>query len=262
MMGLIKLGNTDISVSRLGLGTVKFGRNEGVKYPQPFELPSDKHILNLLALAHDLGINLLDTAPAYGLSEERLGKLLKGGRQQWVLATKVGEEFENQQSSFNFSAEHLQKSIERSLKRLKTDYLDVVLVHSDGNDQQLIEVDRVFDTLKILKTKGMIRAIGMSTKTVEGGLLTLEHADIAMVTYNSNYPDEKQVIDYAKQQNKSIFIKKALDSGHLKVMANQDSVLQALQFVFKEPGVSSIIVGTLNSDHLQHNVNCAIRALS
>jgi len=84
------LAGTDISVSALGLGTVKIGRDQGVKYPTGFTIPDDAAVRNLLATAHDLGINLLDTAPAYGSSETRLGQLL-GKRQDWVIVTKTGE---------------------------------------------------------------------------------------------------------------------------------------------------------------------------
>ena len=61
----------------LGLGTVKFGRNQKIKYPT-FELPSDQAVCQLLDDAQNYGINLLDTAPAYGIAEERLGQLLGG----------------------------------------------------------------------------------------------------------------------------------------------------------------------------------------
>ena len=134
----ITLGSTGIEVSRVGLGTVKFGRNQGVKYPQGFELPSDKECLDLLALARDLGVNMLDTAPAYGRSEERLGSLLEGQRQDWVIVGKAGEEFENGQSAYHFTAKHFRMSLERSLKRLRTDYLDVLLIHSDGHDLDIL----------------------------------------------------------------------------------------------------------------------------
>lgn len=66
------LGDTGLAVSPLGLGTVKFGRDQGVKYPSGFTIPDDREAADLLALARDLGINLIDTAPAYGRSEERL----------------------------------------------------------------------------------------------------------------------------------------------------------------------------------------------
>ena len=66
------LGSTGIDVSVLGLGTVKIGRNQQVKYPTGFKLPDDKAVVELFELAHALGINFIDTAPAYGSSEQRL----------------------------------------------------------------------------------------------------------------------------------------------------------------------------------------------
>lgn len=244
-----QIAKTGIDVSPIGLGTVKFGRNQGVKYPQAFDLPSDIEIEKLLACAEELGINLLDTAPAYGSSEDRLGKLLRGSRQKWVISTKVGEEFHDGVSHFDFSASHVRESIDRSLQRLRTDYLDIVLVHSDGNDENIIEHEHVFSLLAALKKQGKIRAYGMSTKTVAGGKLTADLADVVMVSFNPIYTDEREVIDYAHQQQKGIFIKKALASGHLKMPVND-----AMQFIFSVPGVTSVIIGTLNPDHLKDNV--------
>ncbi|MDR3491093.1 MAG: aldo/keto reductase [Gammaproteobacteria bacterium] len=261
MIGKILLGSTDILVSRIGLGTVKFGRNEKVNYPEKFLLPDDKTILELLALAKNLGINLLDTAPAYGSSEERLGSLLKGQRQDWILSTKVGEEFENGHSYFDFSPTAVQASVQRSLKRLGTDYLDIVLVHSSGEDKKIIEQDQVFETLKEIKKAGLIRAYGMSTKTVEGGLLAIDQSDLVMVTHNLQYDAERSVIQYASQKQKGVFIKKALASGHFSADTSTDPVSDAMKFIFNEPGVSSVIIGTLNPEHLSHNVFCAEQAL-
>lgn len=258
-MEKVFLGDTGIQISKLGLGTVKFGRNTGVKFPKPFELPNDADILNLLNTADSLGINIIDTAPAYGTSEERLGKLLSN-RSQWVIVTKVGEEFDNGNSFFNFSPEHAQKSIERSLKRLKTDYLDVVLVHSDGNDVYNIQHFGILDFLADLKKEGLIRSFGMSTKTVEGGLLALKTSDVVMMTYNPAYTDELPVIQEALKINKGIFIKKALMSGHLDKLSDKfnvhDPVQNAFQFILKEKGISSIILGTLNVSHLKHAASC------
>ena len=80
------LGSTGLDVSCLGLGTVKIGRNEGVKYPAGFQLPDDALVRDILALCRDVGMNLIDTAPAYGSSEERLGALLTQ-RQDWVICS-------------------------------------------------------------------------------------------------------------------------------------------------------------------------------
>lgn len=257
-----RVGSTDIEVSIIGLGTVKFGRNQGVKYPASFSLPTDEEIERLLNGAVELGVNLLDTAPAYGTSEERLGLLLQGRRRDWIISTKVGEEFIEGESHFDFSPQAIQKSVERSLRRLRTDYLDIVLVHSNGEDKRLIEEENVFATLNALKQAGKIRAYGMSTKTIAGGLLTIEMADIAMVAFNPEYVDERIVMAYAQQKNKSIFIKKALMSGHLQKMQSADPVQDTMRFIFAEPGVTSVIVGTINPDHLQKNVNSVLAAIT
>jgi len=252
------LGSTGIEVSVIGLGTVKFGRNQGVKYPEAFQIPDDNHLLNLLACAKDLGINLLDTAPAYGTSEERLGQLLKNTRKDWVIVGKVGEEFIDGDSLYNFTPEHAKISIERSLKRLNTDYLDAILVHSDGNDIDNIQRYGILDFLQTLKKSGTIRSFGVSTKTVEGGLLALSQSDMAMVTFNPIHTLEQPVIAEAFRLNKGILIKKALASGHLDQIPGADPVKASLQFILKEPGVTSIILGTITPAHLEHNARAAI----
>lgn len=250
MLKLNALGQTGIQVSCLGLGTVKFGRNQGVKYPKSFELPSDQQIVTLLQTAKKLGINTLDTAPAYGSSEQRLGKLLHN-RRDWVIIGKACETFENGISNYNFTADFINRSVEHSLKNLNTDYLDVLLIHSNGDDVNIIQKYKVFETLEKLKSQKIIRAYGMSTKTIEGGLLTIAQADVAMVTYNAMALDEKPIIDLAFKKNKGILIKKALASGHLNKIAD---------FIFQTPGVSSVIIGTLSPAHLQEHVLNAIQA--
>lgn len=256
------LGQTGLTVSKLGLGTVKWGRNQGVKYPQPFELPNDAALQSLLACARECGINLLDTAPAYGQSEERLGRLLKGQREQWVLVSKAGESFSDGQSQFDFSPQAILRSVEQSLQRLQTDYLDVLLIHSDGQDLQHIEEDQVFVTLGALKQAGLIRAFGMSTKTLAGGLATVEQADVVMVTYNPEHTEEHAVLDRALALQKGVLVKKALNSGHLAVAPGQDPTAAALRFVLAHSGVSSVIVGTINEAHLRKNADALGNGLS
>lgn len=260
------LGRTGIEVSCLGLGTVKLGRNQGVKYPSDFQLPDDKSVRDILDICTDAGMNLIDTAPAYGHSEERLGKLLSH-RDRWCIATKVGEEFEQGESRFDFSAAHTRFSIERSLQRLNTDYLDIVLVHSNGNDQEIIEHSDCFETLQKLRDEGLIRAFGMSTKTVSGGLLALEHADIVMVTYHPGATDDKVVIDTAYENHKGVLIKKALNSGHLAASTQAsnfkvDPVRASMDFIYAHPGVGAIIIGSITPAHLRQNIANAIAAAS
>ncbi len=257
------VANTGVMISPVGLGTVKFGRNQQVKYPTAFELPDDATALSLLAQARDLGMNLLDTAPAYGTSEQRLGELLhkqgKSQRQHWVICTKVGEEFEQGQSRFDFTPEHIRFSIARSLKRLQTDYLDMVLVHSDGDDLKVLS-EGCLEVLNELKQQGIIRATGMSTKTVAGGIAALQQSDCAMVTWNLNEQGEKPVLDYAAEHGKAILVKKALASGHL--VAGQDSIQQSMDFVYGHAGATSTVLGTINPHHMQQNCSAVRRALA
>lgn len=254
------LGDSGLVVSPLGLGTVKFGRNKGVKYPDQFELPDDQQASYLLTLAQELGINLIDTAPAYGSSEERLGTLLAGQRQKWIICSKVGEEFAQGQSHFDFSAKHTRHSVERSLRRLNTDYLDLVLVHSDGNDLAVLDAE-TYPALEQLKREGLIRAFGFSGKTVEGGIAALQSGDCAMVTYNLQDQSERPVLDFALSHNKGILIKKALASGHLCLQGN-DPAQKSLELAFAHPAVASAIIGTINPRHLQQNVVSALKVLN
>ena len=257
-MELRPLGSTGIRVSPLGLGTVKFGRNRQVKYPSAFELPSDDEILDLLGLARELGINLLDTAPAYGSSQERLGRLLGARRDEWVIVSKVGEIFEDGESRFDFSFDYTVATVEQSLRTLNTDYLDCVLIHSDGHDLRILEQEGVVDALRELKRRGLIRSHGMSSKTVAGGLRVVRELDVVMATCNLDYNAELPVLEAAARQGKGVLIKKGLMSGHVR---GQAGVRDSFAHVFAQPGVSSMIVGTINPVHLSDNVRALEQVL-
>lgn len=271
-MDLRPLGATDLLVSPLGLGTVKLGRNQAVKYPRAFDLPSDADARALLDLAAELGINLLDTAPAYGSSEARLGTLLTGQRDRWVLSTKVGEEFsaETGESRFDFSEAHTIRSVDRSLARLATDHLDIVLVHSDGNDLDILRRAHTMDALARCQAQGKVRALGFSPKSVEGARAALPLCDVLMLALNPAAPEMLPVVREAHAAGVGVLIKKGLQSGHLprapaparaETKATADPVEACLGYLLREPGVSSVVVGTLNPAHLRQNVEAAGRVL-
>ena len=240
------LGKTGIAASLLGLGTVKLGRNRGLKHSESFDLPTPTEAKRLLDAARALGVNLLDTAPAYGDSEALLGKLLAGQRQDWVLATKAGEEFDGSQSTYNFTPEHIAMSVRRSLKRLRTDYLDLVLIHSNGQDERIIREFGALDCLADLKADGLVRAIGLSHKSPGGGRAALAAgADVLMATLNAANRTEADLIREARAQGCGVLIKKALNSGQ-----GHPTDLPAIA---AHPGVTSILIGTLNPDHLAEN---------
>lgn len=235
-------------VSLLGLGTVKFGRNTAVKYPQGFDLPDDALVHEILDLCIESGITLLDTAPAYGTSEERLGRLLGGRRDRFFVVTKTGEEFDGANSQYIFTREHTEMSVARSLRRLNTDRLDCVLVHSSRDDLNVIENTAVLETLKRLQEKGDIGSFGVSTYTVAGGKKAVDLCDCVMVSYNPDYRDEEIVINYALAKNRAVLVKKSMGSGHAANPAAN------LRFIAGNPGVSSIVFGSLSPDNIRSNI--------
>lgn len=253
-----RLGNTGFEVSALGLGTVKIGRNRGLKYAEGFALPEDGAVLRLLDQALDLGIDLLDTAPAYGVSEERLGKLLGSRRDRFAIASKAGEEFDGTNSRFDFSPEAIRRSVERSLARLRTDRIDILLLHSDGRDETPERFGPAFEMLRRLQAEGKVRATGFSGKSIAGGRMGVELADVAMVTLNRSAPAEREVVAAAAAAGKGVLVKKALASGR---NAGEGSLQAAMEFVFSVPGVSCVVVGTLDPAHLVADAEAALAAL-
>jgi aryl-alcohol dehydrogenase-like predicted oxidoreductase len=234
------------AVSRLGFGSFKIGRNEGIKYPAGYTLPSDAEVATLLNGVLDLGCNLIDTAPAYGLSEERIGRAVGHRRSEFMLSTKVGETFEAGQSTYDYSATSVRASVERSLRRLSTDFLDLVFIHSNGDDQQILTQTDVVPTLLELRSQGHVRAIGMSGKTVAGAEVAMSWADALMVEYNLKDQSHRDVMTAAAKRGIAVFVKKGLGSGHFPA---SDSI----RFVLSHSGVSSLIVGGLSLAHFAAN---------
>lgn len=255
-------GQTGSDVSILGLGTVKFGRNKGVKYPggDGFALPTDGDISSLLDIAIDLGINLLDTAPAYGLAEERLGSIMGARRDRFFLVSKTGEEFDAQSgaSGYNFTADHTRLSVERSLQRLKTDYLDCVLVHCNRDDLAVLQDSDVIGTLHALKDAGKIRSFGASTYSIAAGKIAVDRCDAVMVAHNRDYTDEADVIAYAEEHGKAVLVKKGLASGHI---ADAVALQENIRFVLQTPGVTAMVFGSLNPDNIRKNAVAAAALL-
>lgn len=234
------------AVTRLGFGSFKIGRNEGIKYPTGYALPTDAEVAALLNGILDLGCNLIDTAPAYGLSEERIGRAIGHRRDEFVLSTKVGETFAAGVSTYDYSASSVKASVERSLRRLKTDYLDIVFIHSNGDDRRILTETEIVPTLQELRSQGSIRAIGMSGKTIDGAQLAMEWADALMVEYNLRDQSHQDLISRAAAQGIPVFVKKGLGSGNFPAA-------ESIRFVFSHPGVTSLIVGGLNLGHFQDN---------
>jgi aryl-alcohol dehydrogenase-like predicted oxidoreductase len=245
------MASVGFSLSPIGFGAFKIGRNEGAKYPDGYEVPDVPTVERLLNGVLDLGVNYIDTAPAYGVSEERIGLTIAGRRDEYVLSTKVGEVFENGRSRYDVSDHGVRNSIQRSLVRLRTDMLDIVFVHASRDDLRVIRETNVVSTLSALRETGLIRAIGLSGHTAEAFRESFGWADAIMVTFNRVEPGLEPVIQEAAGRNITVIVKKGLSSGRL-------SAPEAVRFVLGRPEVTSMVVGTLNLQHLQENLRLAL----
>ena len=245
------IGKTGLEVSPLGFGAFKIGRNEKIKYAAGYDLPSDAETEVLLNAVLDLGINLIDTAPAYGISEERIGQFISGRRDEYVLSSKVGETFADGESTYGFDREHVVASVERSLKRLRTDVIDLLFIHSDGHDMKILNETDIVETLQDLKAKGDVKFVGMSGKSVEGAMASMAWADVLMVEYHLEDQSHECVLEAAANEGVGVVVKKGLASGVL-------APGEAIEFILKRPEVASIVVGGLNLDHIKSNLNAAM----
>ena len=151
-----QLGQTDLHVSIVGYGASPLGAEFGKI--DPAEGTRAVHY------AIDHGINYFDVAPYYGrtLAETRLGEALVGYRQKIILATKVGRYDIDLETGFDFSAKRVTASVDESLKRLRTDYIDLIQVHDIefGHREQILE--ETLPALFKLKETGKVRYVGIT----------------------------------------------------------------------------------------------------
>jgi len=145
-----RIGKSGVKVSEIGLGTLEFGRRLN-------ELQS----ISIIDRALDLGINFIDTADVYsdGLSEEFIGKALRGKRSSVILATKFGISIGNNANDYGGSRSHIMTAVEASLKRLGTDYIDLYYIHWPDPTTPIEETLR---TLNDLVRTGKVRYIACS----------------------------------------------------------------------------------------------------
>jgi aryl-alcohol dehydrogenase-like predicted oxidoreductase len=243
------LGRTGLSLSPIGYGAFKIGRNQGIKYATPYELPDDATVARLLAGLVEHGVNWFDTAPAYGTSEERLGRLLPRAS-GLLVSTKVGEEFADGKSTYDFSAAAVRRSLERSLKRLGRDVLDLVFVHAHGDDLAILRDTDVVDALQTARASGLVRFIGFSGKTVAAARAALSWADALMVEYHLDDTSQAEIIAEASATGVGVVAKKALASGRLPVS-------DALRFVLAPAGIASAAVSSLSLERMLANLQIA-----
>jgi aryl-alcohol dehydrogenase-like predicted oxidoreductase len=189
-MNYRKLGATGLEVSEIGFGAWGIGgTNNGAIGYGPVD--QDESIA-ALRLAYESGVTLFDTSDfyGYGLSEQLIGQALGDVRDRIVIVTKVGtiDADENK----DFSPGHIRRSIESSLKRLQTDYVDLYLLHSP-TASELEECDGAVATLKELRDEGKIKSFGISLDSPEDGFFAIDKFGVQAIQVNFNMIDQRAI---------------------------------------------------------------------
>lgn len=193
------IGTTDLKLSTIGLGCWPMGAGYWGK-------ADDEESIRTLHAALEAGVNHFDTAPAYGAghSEEVVGRGLEGRRAEAVLSTKVGA-----------APERIRSSLEASLERLRTDYVDVCYVHWPQRKAPLAETMAVLESLR---REGRIRAIGVSNFTVDMMKIASDYGEIDVIQppYNLIWRFiEEDVLPYCRDRGIGVVSYSSLAQGLL-----------------------------------------------
>ena len=215
-----RLGRTEIYVSEIGLGGFQPGEPTIINN-QPYSAfggMDENTALSIIRKAIELGINTFDTADLYSLgnSEYRLGKALKEYRSDVNIFTKAGNVVANP-ASHDLSYHHLMASIDRSLNRLQTDYVDLFQVHlPPKTEKEFTEVEKVF---KDIKSEGKARYCGISVGIrYEQGIEIIKRKLVDSLQIYFSLIDQKpleELLPLAKKNNIGIIVAEPLAQGLL-----------------------------------------------
>jgi len=243
---------------------------------------SDRDAETCLNAVLDAGINLIDTAPDYGIAEERIGRFISHRRDEFFLATKCGCSYIQHEDSLELShhwtREVVQKNLEESLRRLRTDVIDLLQFH--GGTARELEEAGLIDLLREFRDAGKIRFLGSSNSIPElSDLILLNVFDVFQVPYSCLAPEHDALIRQAAATGAGIILRGGIAQGgpdaeiqrpklnDIWFAARLDELLPEemnraefiLRYTLGHPDCHTVIVGTCHPDHLQENVTAAGR---
>ncbi|MBK6591306.1 MAG: aldo/keto reductase [Burkholderiales bacterium] len=259
-----RYGTTDLFINPLGLGAAQIGDTT----------LDDAQVGRLLNTAVDAGINLFDTAPSYGISEERIGRHLATRRRELILSTKLGY---GVSGIPDWTGPCITAGVEQALRLLRTDFLDIAHFHSCP--RAVLEQSDVIDALEAAQRAGKVRAIAYSG----------ENEDLAWAVACGRFDGFMASLNICDQRIASAalpamagkgFIAKRAVANHpwrfaqrpvgdycepywerWQAMGLDNRGLEwgeiSLRFALSVPGVSAAIVGTAKGDHLLHSLEWA-----
>jgi aryl-alcohol dehydrogenase-like predicted oxidoreductase len=276
------LGKTGLKVSAVALGTVELGVDYGIRERGQSNLVSRKEALDLIHHAADRGINFFDTAPAYGLSEEVLGEAL-GRREDCHIATKVSiPPFMDRTGKRSDVVRSINESIEKSLRRLRRDELDVVQIHNAT--AEVIETDEVGQALTQARKAGKVRFLGASVYGEEAAAAVVGSKQYDILQIAFSILDQRMatnVLPLAREAGVGIMVRSALLKGALTSRAkwlpdelyelreasekvvrhlglSWDTLPQvALRFCLSAESIGTVLIGASNGDELDYAIDAA-----
>jgi aryl-alcohol dehydrogenase-like predicted oxidoreductase len=223
------LGRSNIQVSAVGLGCWAAGGNRPGEAASGWSGVSDEETIRAIQRGFDLGVNFYDTANVYGNghSEEILAQALAGKRDQVILATKFTWTFDDvtrESLGPDTSPEGIRKSCEGSLRRLKTDYIDLLQFHY--NDYPVEKAEPVRDTLEALVAEGKIRYYGWSTDFPDRARFFAEGPNCTAIQVELNVVDDApDVLEVCDEFNLAAINRGPLAMGLLTGKYNSNSTL-------------------------------------
>ena len=279
-------GKNALQVTNFGLGTAPVGNRDTVP---------DRDAEATFQRAYELGVRLFDSAPLYGSGEAelRLGRALKGvKRESYVICTKIGRVLNADRSSFvyDYSYDGVMRSLEGSLQRLGTDYVDIVLVHdpdADKVDHEPAALKGAFPTLQDLRSQGIIKALGAGMNQWQMEQRFAEQADPDVFLLAGRYTLLEQTslgfLKLCKEKGIGIFLGGVYNSGILATGPKADAKynyanapapilekarkieavcqrfgvplnIAALHFAQAHPTVTSLVVGAVKPAEVEANV--------
>ncbi len=273
------LGKTGLSVTAVGFGAGPIG------YLDIEQAQVERTVNTLL----DAGVNFMDTAAAYHGSEAAVGKALGRRRNKIVLESKCGQAFEDLPGQA-WSKEVITATVDRSLQRLRTDYLDIMLLHSCGSE--ILQRGEAVDALVQARKAGKIRFLGYSGDN-EDALLAASMPEVSVIEMSVNICDQanlETVLPLARERNIGIVAKRPLANGawrspdqlkgiyreyaqpyqdRLEAMhlnprdlgftSEADWPEIALRFTLSHPDVHVAIIGTTKPENAKRNLDAAAK---
>ena len=276
-MEMRDFGKTGLKVSALGFGGAPVGYLETDR----------RQVAEILNTLLDRGVNLIDTAASYRGSEEAIGEAVGHRRDDYVLVSKCGQAFDDIEGAA-WSALAIEQTVERALRRLKTDHIDVMLLHSC--DQEILKAGEALGALVKAREAGKVRFVGYSGDN-EAAVHAAGLDEVAVIETSISLCDQANidtVLPLARRNNIGIMAKRPIANAAWKDAAEQRGIYVnyaktyaerlakmaiapadlgfpgevgaawseiALRFTLSQPGVTTAIVGTTNTTNVERNVD-------